>query len=198
MTTSHLHCLSRLGLIALTAFAVACDAEPTADVGLSTDSVARASVAAGVSVESIEREALTGGVAHYRLRVRVGDGPNAIVGLHRIVRERAPWWPRRAPAAVMLLHGDFSTFDTNFALASAPHGGLAPYLAARGVDVWGVDRRWTNAPAADADLSDFGDMGLDQAIADTRRALAFARPSAPSPDPGRGGSRSAGSAAART
>jgi hypothetical protein len=78
----------------------------------------------------------------------------------------------------MALHGDFSTFATNFAPTlgdpASPAPGLAPYLAARNIDVWGVDRRWT-LPGATGDISDFATMGVAQEIDDVRVALALAR-----------------------
>lgn len=125
------------------------------------------------------RTRVAGDIYHYELVLPVGPGPNAAIRVHRVVRELAPFVPRRARKAVALLHGDFSTFVTNFVpslAAPADHlaDGLAPYLAARGIDVWGFDRRWT-LPGADDDISDFADMGLAQAVADTRTGLAFAR-----------------------
>ncbi|HWM85064.1 MAG TPA: hypothetical protein VNO33_04480 [Kofleriaceae bacterium] len=129
----------------------------------------------------LEREPLAGGLAHYQALVRVGDSPNARLRLHRVVRERKPWVPARTEAAAMLLHGDFATFTSNFAPIAAgdsapPGGGLAIELAARGIDVWGLDRRWTTAPAGpDADLSDYPAMGLAAESADIGLALALAR-----------------------
>ncbi|KYF94749.1 hypothetical protein BE17_08445 [Sorangium cellulosum] len=128
----------------------------------------------------VAREHVAGDVYHYSFTLRVGHTPNARVRLHRVVREVAPWWPRPAASAVMLLHGDFATFTTSFApgttgATAPPHGGLAVYLAAQGVDVWGFDRRWTLAPADGADLSDFAAMGYAQELDDVERALAFAR-----------------------
>jgi pimeloyl-ACP methyl ester carboxylesterase len=57
---------------------------------------------------------------------------------------------------------------------ASPVKGLAPYLAGRGIDVWGVDRRWT-LPGTDDDVTDFGTMGVAQEIDDIRAALAIAR-----------------------
>ena len=112
------------------------------------------------------REHVTADIYHYQLVLPVGSGPNAGVRIHRVVRETAPFVPRKTNSAAMLLHGDFSTFTTNFG------SGLAPYLAARNVDVWGVDRRWT---LATDDVSDFAGMGVAQEVEDVRTALAFAR-----------------------
>jgi hypothetical protein len=171
-----------LGVALLASAAVwACVAEPDADpaVSAASASIAGAADEAGAALVDVSRQPLGGGLAHYRVRLRVGDGPNAELALHRVVAERAPWRPRAVPKAVMLLHGDFSSFASNFlpAVASPPSDapGLARYLAGRGLDVWGVDRRWTQAPADGADLSDFADMGLAQELADIDTALTAAR-----------------------
>jgi hypothetical protein len=132
----------------------------------------------------VTREHIAGDVYHYGFRVRVGDGPNAQLHLHRVVRELAPWEPRNTSDALMLLHGDFSTFATNFAPAASTSTGMATWLAERDIDVWGFDRRWTQAPAIGADLSDFDAMGLDQQLDDIATALAFARGIRLDTDPG--------------
>jgi len=124
-------------------------------------------------VSSLTREHVRGDVYRYSYVLRVGDGPNAELAIHRLVRERAPWIPRHTTGALMLMHGDFSTFRTNFNPAG---GGLAAWLAERDIDVWGFDRRWTRAPFGDdADVSDFDAMGIDQEIDDVGIALGFAR-----------------------
>src|SRR5262245_39964586 len=141
--------------------------------------VALATAAEELGGVQVTREPVTGDGFHYRFSVRVGDGPNARLPIHRVGRERAPWSPRRTTAAVMLLHGDFATFATNFApvLGDPPSSatGLATWLAEHDIDVWGADRRWTVAPETGADVSDFDAMGLDQELGDIGAALAFAR-----------------------
>ncbi|MDI1442652.1 hypothetical protein [Polyangium sp. 6x1] len=143
-------------------------------------------------VSEVAREQVTDDVHHYSFLVKLGDTPNARVRVHRIVREDAPWRARPADHAILLLHGDFATFTTNFApsltsSAAEPDHGLAVYLAQRGIDVWGLDRRWTTAPKDGADFSDFADMGVAQAISDTDRALLFARTIRSLTDAGEGG-----------
>jgi hypothetical protein len=158
--------MSRLLIVCGALCATACTAAPDEDV-------------AEVSQEvGVTREHITGDVWHHEIVVRVGPGPNGELHLHRVVRERAPGLPRATVNGVMLMHGDFSTFETNFApvLGSPPSSelGLAVYLAQHDVDVWGFDRRWASTPA-DGDTADFGEMGLAQELDDVGRALAIAR-----------------------
>jgi predicted esterase len=139
---------------------------------------------------AVTREHVTADIYHYQFDIRVGSTPNARVRVHRVVRELAPWRPRPAAHAVMLLHGDFANFVTNFVPTrgnpASSVSGLAPYLVARGIDAWGVDRRWT-LPLADGDISDLGEMGVAQELGDISVALAFARAtrSVTDGDPGR-------------
>ena len=127
----------------------------------------------------LSRERVAGDVFHYSMLLRVGSTPNARLRLHRVVREAAPFQPRPSHHAVMMEHGDFATFTSNFistpAAGEGDHRGLAPYLAERGVDVWGMDRRWTTTPGGAADVSDYASMGFAIDVDDIGTALAFAR-----------------------
>lgn len=160
----------RRSLFAL-AFLFACQPEPD------DAPIAQASLELG-SLD-VARDHLAGDVYHYAFTIPVGAGPNAVLRVHRVVRERAPWRPRPTTGAVMMMHGDFATFATSFApaLGDPPSTavGLAPWLAARDIDVWGLDRRWTQAPEVDADLADFAAMGVTQELGDIDVALGFAR-----------------------
>jgi len=135
-------------------------------------------LASGNSPFSVLREHVTGDIYHYQFEIRVGSTPNARLRIHRVVRELSPWRPRPTAHAVMLLHGDFANFVTNFVPTlgnpASSASGLAPYLVSRGVDTWGLDRRWT-IPTADGDISDMGEMGVTQELKDIATALAFAR-----------------------
>ncbi|WP_281315387.1 hypothetical protein [Polyangium sp. y55x31] len=131
-------------------------------------------------VTEVKREPIVDDIYHYSFLVKVGNTPNARIRVHRIVREDAPWRARSVAHAILLLHGDFATFETNFAPslksdAAQPDQDLAVYLAQRGIDVWGLDRRWTTAPKDGADFSDFADMGVVQAVSDAGSAIFFAR-----------------------
>lgn len=151
--------------IALAVLLGACHSDPQPELELAT-------TAHELGVAGVTREHVAGDVYRYGFVLPVGNGPNARLHIHRVVRERAPWVPRRSMGAVMMLHGDFATFRTSFA---SPTAGMARWLAERDIDVWGVDRRWTQAPAIGADLSDFDAMGLDQELDDLDASLAFAR-----------------------
>jgi hypothetical protein len=161
----------RLGL----ALAVAVTAAPV--FASSAVLTAAEEVAAVESPFQVTRQHVTADIYHYQFDIRVGSTPNAIVRVHRVVREIAPWQPRPSQHAVMLLHGDFANFVTNFVPTlgnpASPSPGLAPYLVSRGIDTWGVDRRWT-LPTLNGDISDFGGMGVTQELGDIALALAFA------------------------
>lgn len=155
----------------------ACTAASDEDEAVATATAALEAGSGAGWVVDVERTQLAGDVYHHAFTLVIGDTPNARLRLHRVVRERAPWRPRTTRGGVMLLHGDFSSFGSNFApitLDPAASPGLAVWLAQRDFDVWGVDRRWALAPA-DADLSDFDGMGVVQELADVDRALAAAR-----------------------
>jgi hypothetical protein len=123
---------------------------------------------ATASAHVVTRAPVTADVWQYTFTVPVGDGPNARLAIHRVTRERAPWRPRATPHAMLFVHGDFGNFSGTFA-------GIARFLALSGIDVWGVDARWTQAPRGPADTSDFAAMTAAQRVDDTLLALAFAR-----------------------
>ncbi len=133
-----------------------------------------------VQLESVTRTPVVGDVVHYEAVVRLGAGPYDKIGLHRVVRETQPRSPIHTQHSVMLLHGDVSTFETSFLLTAhsnaVPAGhAVAAYLAQHGVDVWGVDRRWTFVPDAAVDFTPLANMGFAVAVDDTRTAMAIAR-----------------------
>jgi hypothetical protein len=157
-----------------------CEAPVDPDEEGVMEDVAAASAGTAASAITVTREVVSGDVAHYTFVLRVGDTPSAEVVIHRVVREHAPWVPRIAASALLLLHGDWATFSSNFlspglGTSAAANHGISAFLAEKGIDVWGADRRWTRAPLDAADVSDFAGMDLAQAIDDTGLALGFAR-----------------------
>ncbi|MFP2924760.1 hypothetical protein ACLESO_05995 [Pyxidicoccus sp. 3LG] len=127
-----------------------------------------------------EREQLFGDVAHYRMRVRVGQGAHDFITLHRVVREDRPWRPERARKAVFMVHGDGWGFESAFlssvGSASMPvDHSLAAFLAKEGVDVWGIDLRWVGVPVETTDFSFMADWDLGTHVEDVGTGLGIAK-----------------------
>lgn len=131
-----------------------------------------ASEAATSPVSSIERRVLADGVAEYYFTIRVGSGPYDQIGVHRVVRETAPNVPVHASRAVFLAPGDIWNFRAAFLTGAHP---IPVFLAQNGVDVWGIDYRWTFVPASVTDLSFMKNWGLEQDARDLGIAIGAAR-----------------------
>ncbi|MFL6260508.1 MAG: hypothetical protein ACJ76Y_12410 [Thermoanaerobaculia bacterium] len=128
--------------------------------------------AAAHSFSNVERRVLADGIAEYFFTVRVGSGPYDQIGLHRVVRETAPNVPARASEAVFLAPGDIWNFRAAFLTGAHP---IPVFLAQNGLDVWGIDYRWTSVPASVTDLSFLQDWGLEQDARDLGFAIGVAR-----------------------
>ncbi|HEY0515115.1 MAG TPA: hypothetical protein VGH73_24680 [Thermoanaerobaculia bacterium] len=126
----------------------------------------------GSPISSIERRALTADVAEYFFTVRVGSGPYDQIGVHRVVKETAPNVPVHASRAVFLAPGDIWNFRAAFLAGAQP---IPVFLAENGIDVWGIDYRWTFVPASVTDLSFMRTWGLDQDAHDVGVAIGVAR-----------------------
>ncbi len=127
---------------------------------------------------AISRTEIGTSMARYSLDVAVG--PGATIGIHRIVTERVPWVPVHSPTAVFMVHGDIWDFNAAFAssIGSAvvpEEHSLAVYLAQHGIDVWGIDLRWTNVPEGTSDLSFMSDWNFNTDTADVAIGLSIAR-----------------------
>jgi hypothetical protein len=135
---------------------------------------------ASQAFSNVERRALTADVAEYFFQVRVGAGPYDVIGVHRVVKEIAPFVPARASEAVFLAHGDIWNFRAAF-LTAAQSGALPDdqalpvFLAENGVDVWGIDFRWTSIPASVTDHAFLKDWGIEDDARDLGVAIGFAR-----------------------
>jgi hypothetical protein len=160
-----------LAVLALTVLALAMLASPALAAGMPAVVDAPASVARQ-PVSPIQRRALTPDVAEYFFTLRVGSGPYDRIGVHRVVKETAPNAPVHAERAVMLAPGDIWNFRAAFLTGAEP---LPVFLAERGIDVWGIDYRWTLVPASVTDLSFMKDWGLDQDARDLGAAIGVAR-----------------------
>jgi len=128
--------------------------------------------AAASPVSAIQRRALTADVAEYFFTVRVGSGPYDQIGVHRVVKETAPNVPVHASRAVFLAAGDIWNFRAAFLTGARP---IPVFLAEHGIDVWGIDYRWTFVPASVTDLSFMKDWGIERDAHDLGAAIGVAR-----------------------
>lgn len=125
-----------------------------------------------------DRIQLSGNVYQYKALVKVGQGSHDLIGIHRVVKELAPWTPAKTAKAIMMLPGDTSSFNTNFLskLTQAPSDqSLGVYLAQNDVDVWGIDYRWAFVTIFDADFSFMKDWNMAMHLKDIKTAVTVAR-----------------------
>lgn len=158
---------------------------PVASLAQTADATApQASLIAGGTASqafsNVERRALTADVAEYFFQVRVGTGPYDVIGVHRVVKEIAPYVPARAEEAVFFAHGDIWSFRAAFLTAAQSDAlpddqALPVFLAENGVDVWGIDFRWTTVPVTETDFGFMAGWGIEQDARDLGVAIGFAR-----------------------
>jgi hypothetical protein len=128
----------------------------------------------------ISRRTITANIVEYSFRVRVGPGTYDVIGLHRVVQESKPFVPIHTPQAVFMAHGDIWGFDAAFlaslASSAVPDSYALPiFLAQHGIDVWGIDFRWTLVPLETTDFSFMEQWDLETDVDDLRFALLTAR-----------------------
>ena len=131
-------------------------------------------------VEGVERRHVVGDVFEYSFKLKVGEGAHDLIGLHRVVRERASGVPFKDSRALFMVHGDLWGFDAAF-MSSTLSGAVARersigvYLAQQGVDVWGIDLRWTQVPADASDFNFMKDWNLSTHVSDVAAGISVAR-----------------------
>ncbi|HEY0558031.1 MAG TPA: hypothetical protein VGG20_27525 [Thermoanaerobaculia bacterium] len=128
--------------------------------------------AASSPVSPIERHVLAPGIAEYYFTVRVGSGPYDQIGVHRVVKETAPNVPIHASRALFMAPGDIWNFHVAFLTGATP---IPVFLAQNGIDVWGIDYRWTFVPASVTDVSFMRTWGINQDAQDLGVAIGAAR-----------------------
>lgn len=169
-------------------FAAAGRAQSSPPVGVRA-AVAEACAAAGrrpgleptaCALGGVGRRHIARDIFEYSFTLRVGEGEHDVIKVHRVVRERAPGVPRETGRAIFMVHGDIWGFDAAF-LGSTLSGNvpreqsIGVYLAGRGLDVWGVDLRWTQVPADTTDFTFMKDWNLGTHVRDISAAVGVAR-----------------------
>jgi hypothetical protein len=131
----------------------------------------------GCVLGDVERRWIVEDVYEYSVPVKAGPGPHDVIQLHRVVREEAPWVPIHAPTSVFMIHGDAWSFRGAY-LSGAPGDdgrSIAAFLARNGVDVWGLDLRWTQVPLETGNFSFMKAWNLGTHVEDVGLALRMAR-----------------------
>ena len=162
-----------LALASLLALPALAGAAPSPDRALLREAANAACQQARCVTASLQRRDLGGGIAEYTFVLRVGPGNFDKLGLHRVVREEAPFRPARTHRAMLMTHGDIWGFDAAF--LSDPGHALPVFLAKNGIDVWGIDLRWVRVPATTTDFAFMKDWGIEHDARDVETALTVAR-----------------------
>jgi hypothetical protein len=109
---------------------------------------------------------------YYYAVIQVGPGEFDRIGIGRIIREHHPGKAIDGNSAVFFIHGSAQTFFDSCVNAStiSTNPGIAPWLAERGIDVWGIDMRFALVPSTTAEFSfmagwNFGNMTNDVLLA---------------------------------
>ncbi|MDD4237021.1 MAG: hypothetical protein PHT62_00495 [Desulfotomaculaceae bacterium] len=129
------------------------------------------------TLHNVTRRQLDGNVYEYSIVLQIGPGQYDQIGVHRIVKEESPWVPIAAEEAVMMIHGDSSNFDSAFATppGQPASGSLGAFLAQKGIDVWGIDLRWTFVPDTATDFSFMKNWDTSRHVKDIKLAVKLAR-----------------------
>jgi pimeloyl-ACP methyl ester carboxylesterase len=130
-------------------------------------------------VNSIKRTPLGNKLAHYEILVSIGNQPFNKIGLHRIVKEKHPGHAYKTKQATMLIHGDvfgFSSFisSINSSVVNSEHS-IAVQMAKSGIDVWGIDLRWTQVPVETTNFDFMKEWGLERDLNDLDIAMNLVR-----------------------
>jgi len=133
-------------------------------------------------ITDFSRTELSGKIAHYQFKIRVGTGEFDVIRIHRVVREISSYHPVQTKGNVFMVHGAFTGFEGTFlasglesendinANTSAPF-----YLASNDIDVWGIDMGWTAVPDSTTEFSFMDGWGYEKDAEHTLYALRIAR-----------------------
>lgn len=129
-------------------------------------------------LDSITRKNLVDDIYEYTIILKVGAGQFDKIGLHRVVKEKKPWTPIKTDEAVMMVHGDANNFTSEFLSPSdnvPPDQSIGVFLAQKGIDVWGIDLRWTFVPDTTTNFSFMKKWDTALHLKDIKCAVSVAR-----------------------
>ncbi|MDD2556321.1 MAG: hypothetical protein PHX16_08490 [Syntrophaceticus sp.] len=123
---------------------------------------------------SFTRKHLVDNIYEYYITLKVGAGKYDKIGVHRVIKERAPWVPISTSKAVMLIPGDSCNF-TNAYMAPTANKSFGIFLAENSVDVWGIDLRWNFVPDTTTDFSFMKNWDTSRHLKDIKVAVKLSR-----------------------
>ena len=131
-------------------------------------------------VFDFERQPIARGVAHYKFYVKVGPGRFDRIGIHRVVKEKAPFIPIKTSDVFFFQHGDAVDFEgvvlPGVGGDNTPRDfGFAVFLAENGIDVWGIDQAWALVPEGTTNFNFMKGWGLRKIVDDLSLAIGVAR-----------------------
>jgi hypothetical protein len=131
-------------------------------------------------VSDFERQPIARNIVHYKCRVRVGAGERNVIGIHRVVKEKAPCVPIKTSDVFFYQHGDAKDFEGMMLPGTRGSNtpidfGLAVFLAENNIDVWGIDQAWTLVPEGTTNFAFMKDWGMQKIVNDLKLAVAVAR-----------------------
>ncbi|HWR25057.1 MAG TPA: hypothetical protein VN278_02375 [Methanosarcina sp.] len=118
------------------------------------------------SIESSRIGPVSGGVAEYRIRIKVGSGKYDNIILTNYVNETSPWNASTTKNLVIL---------PGQALTEKFYSDMAIYYAQQGYSAYILDRRETNIPSTESDFSFMKDWTVDQHLKDTYLGITASR-----------------------
>lgn len=128
---------------------------------------------------TMNREELAENVAYYTFDVRLGHDKYERVTLHRLVKENTPYRPEQTLGNIFMIHGASQNFEDIYLIGGesnvSSQSSSVMYLAAHGIDVWGISLGWTRVPAEETDFSFMKDWGVERDVEDVLKSMSIAR-----------------------
>jgi hypothetical protein len=136
--------------------------------------------AASPEIISSHRTVLQEGIVHYTFDVDLGPDEFDTIRLHRIVKERRPYWPVATKGALFMLPGSPNFFEQIFMqplISTVPDWdqSVTVFLAKNQIDVWGMDYAWALVPMETTDFGFMQGWGLEREIDYAEQGIAVAR-----------------------
>lgn len=118
----------------------------------------------------LTRSQLSPMVWFYEAQFQVGPNDLDLIKIYRVISEKPSSASRNSKAAMLFVHGSSGKFGSAMIVT-----GMADWLAALGIDVWGIDMRHANVAEGQIDFRAMAGWDYPILIGDIRLATRFAR-----------------------